>query len=179
VPQRQLGDVHEALDAILDAHERTEGDELGDLAGNDLPDGVRTGEGLPRVLLGGLQGQRDPLAVHVHLEDLDGDLLADLDDLAGVVDVLPGQLGDVHEAVDPAEVNEGTEVHDGRDNAGPHLALGEGLQEGGPDLRLGLLQPRPPRQHHVVAVLVQLDDLRLDLLADVRLQVADATHLHE
>src|SRR5699024_4767611 len=26
----QLGDVHETLDAVLDAHERTEGDQLGD-----------------------------------------------------------------------------------------------------------------------------------------------------
>ena len=35
------------------------------------------------------------------------------------------------------------------------------------------------RQHHVVAVLVQLDDLGLDLLADVRLQIADTTHLDQ
>ena len=35
------------------------------------------------------------------------------------------------------------------------------------------------RQHHVVAVLVELDDLGLDLLADVRLQIADATHLDQ
>src|SRR5690606_40072293 len=34
-------------------------------------------------------------------------------------------------------------------------------------------------QHHVVAVLVQLDDLRLDLAADVGLQIADATHLDQ
>ncbi len=32
---------------------------------------------------------------------------------------------------------------------------------------------------NVVAVLVELDDLGLDLLADVRLQVADTTHLHQ
>ena len=34
-------------------------------------------------------------------------------------------------------------------------------------------------EHDVVAVLVELDDLRLELLADVRLEVADATHLDE
>jgi len=48
-----------------------------------------------------------------------------------------------------------------------------------PDLGLGLLQPGPPGQHHVVAVLVKLDDLRLELAADVRLQVAHAAHLHQ
>ena len=45
--------------------------------------------------------------------------------------------------------------------------------------RLGLLQPGAAGQHHVVAVLVQLDDLGLDLPADVRLQVADPAHLDQ
>src|SRR3712207_8937727 len=48
------------------------------------------------------------------VEDLDGDLLADLDHLGRVVDVLPGQLGDVHEAVHAAEVDERAEVDDRR-----------------------------------------------------------------
>lgn len=88
----QLRDVDEALDAVLHAHEGAEGDELRDLAGHDLADGVGPGERLPRVLLRGLQGQRDALTVHVDLEDLDRDLLAHLDDLVRVVDVLPGEL---------------------------------------------------------------------------------------
>src|SRR5699024_4075078 len=62
---------------------------------------------------------------------------------------------------------------------GTDLTLGERLQEGRADLRLRLLKPRTTRQDDVVAVLVELDDLRLDLLADVRLEVADATHLDE
>jgi hypothetical protein len=47
------------------------------------------------------------------------------------------------------------------------------------DLGLGLLQPGTTRQHDVVAVLVELDDLRLERLADVRLEVAHATHLDQ
>ena len=48
-----------------------------------------------------------------------------------------------------------------------------------PDLGLGLLEPGAAGQHHVVAVLVQLDDLGFDLLAYVRLEVADPAHLHQ
>ncbi len=48
-----------------------------------------------------------------------------------------------------------------------------------PHLGLGLLEPGAPGQDHVVAVLVQLDDLGFDLLAHVRLQVADPAHLHQ
>ncbi len=175
----QLGDVHQALDAVVDAHERTERDELGDLARHDLADGVGAGEVLPRVLLGRLQRQGDTLAVHVDVEHLDGDLVADLDDLGRVVDVLPGQLGDVDETVDAAEVDERTEVDDRRHDTGADLALAELLEEGGAHLGLGLLEPGTAGQDHVVAVLVELDDLGLDLLADVRLEVADAAHLDQ
>src|SRR5262249_15166358 len=112
VPVGQLGDVDQALDALLDPDERAERDELGDPAGHDLPDLVGPGELLPRVFLGGLQRQRDALAVHVHVQHLDRDLLADLDDLARVVDVLPGKLGHVHQAVHAAQVDERAEVDD-------------------------------------------------------------------
>src|SRR5680860_1287510 len=179
VTDGELGDVHQSLDALLDPHERAERDELGDLARPDLADRVGPRELLPRVLLGRLQRQGDALAVHVDVQDLDRDLLADLDDLGGVVDVLPGELGDVHQAVDATEVHEGTEVDDRRDDAGPDLTLLQGLQEVLPDGGLRLLQPRTPRQHDVVAVLVELDDLRLELLAHVRLQVAHAPHLDQ
>src|SRR5712691_2540802 len=179
MPVSQLGDVHQALDALLDPHERAERHQLGDPARHDLADLVRPGELLPGVLLRRLQRQRDPLAVHVHVQDLDGDLLADLDDLARVVHVLPGQLGDVHQAIHAAQVDERAEVDDGRDDALADLALLQRVQEVLADLGLRLLQPGPAGQDHVVAVLVQLDDLGLDLLAHVRLQIADPAHLHQ
>ena len=121
--------MDQALDAVVDAHERTERDELGDLARDDLADRVGPGEVLPRVLLGRLERQGDTLAVHVDVEHLDGDPVADLDDLGRVVDVLPGQLGDVDKTVDAAEVHERTEVDDGGHDTGADLALAELLEE--------------------------------------------------
>ena len=99
---RQLGDVHQALDAVLDGDEDTELDNLGDLALDDLAGNVGASEALPRILLGRLEGQGDALTVEIDVEHLDGDLVADLDDLGRMVDVLPGQLGDVDQAVDTA-----------------------------------------------------------------------------
>src|SRR4029434_8289955 len=158
---------------------RTEGNELGDLARDDLTDLVGPGELTPRVLLRRLQRQRDPLTVQVDVENLDGDLLPPLDDLGRVVDVLPGQLGDVHQAVDAAEVHERTEVDDRGDDTRADLALGELVEELAADLGLGLLQPLATGEDDVVAVLVELDDLRLELAARVGLQVADAAHLDQ
>ena len=57
--------------------------------------------------------------------------------------------------------------------------LDKRVEEGVADLGLGLLEPGAPGQDHVVAVLVQLDDLGFDLLAHVGLQIADPAHLHQ
>src|SRR6478609_2790854 len=175
----QLRDVHQALDALLDADERAERHQLGDLARHDLADRVGAGVQAPRVFLRGLERQRDPLAVEVDVEDLDRDLLADLNDLGRMVDVLPGQLGHVHQAVDTAEIDEGAEVDDRGHHTLADRALLQLVEELTAHLGLGLLQPGTTREHHVVAVLVEFDDLGLDLLADIRLQIADATHLDQ
>ena len=102
------------------------GTSLVTLAGHNLADLVGARELLPRVFLRRLQRQGHALAVHVDVEHLDGDLLADLDDLGRVVDVLPGELGDVHQTVDATEVDERTEVddrgHDTGSGSGPSAA---------------------------------------------------------
>src|SRR5699024_7461911 len=142
----QLGDVHQALDTLLDANERAERDELGDLAGHDLTDLVRTREVLPRVFLRRLERQRHPLAIEVDVEYLDGDLVADLHDLARMVDVLPRQLGDVHQTIDTAEVDERSEVDDRGDDALADLPLLQLGEEVLPHLGLRLLEPGTTRE---------------------------------
>jgi hypothetical protein len=91
----------------------------------------------------------------------------------------PGQLGDVHQTVHATQVHEGTEVDDGGDDALADLPLLQLVEEVGAHCGLGLFQPGAAGQDHVVAVLVQLDDLGFELLTDVGSQVADATHLDE
>src|SRR5690606_31194909 len=76
VASRELRDVNEALNTVVHAYEGAEGHELRDLARDDMADLVRPGELLPRIFLGRLERQRDPFAIHVHIEDFDGDLLA-------------------------------------------------------------------------------------------------------
>ena len=93
--------------------------------------------------------------------------------------MLPRQLGDVHEPVHAAEVDEGAEVDDRGDDALADLARLQVDEELAPLLLLGLLQPGPPGEHDVVAVLVELDDLGLEGLADVGLQLAHAAQLDQ
>ena len=96
-----------------------------------------------------------------------------------MVDVLPRQLGHVDEAVHAAEVDERAEVDDRRHDAAADLARLEVGEELVALLALGLLEVRAARQHDVVAVLVELDDLALDLPAHVGLEVAHAAEVDE
>ncbi len=174
-----LRDVHQALDAVAHLHEGAERHELGDPAVDQLADAVAGGELLPRVLLRGLERQADALAGQVDIEHLHLDLVAHGHDGARVVDVLPRQLGHVDEAVHATEVDEGAEVHDARHDTLAHLAGLEVGEEVLALLALRLLEPGPAGQHDVVAVLVELDDLGLERLADVGLQVANPAQLDE
>ena len=74
---RELGDVDQTLDAGQDLDEGAEGDDLGDLALDDVALLVLVEDALPGVLLRLLQAERDPLAVPVDVEDLDADGVAD------------------------------------------------------------------------------------------------------
>src|SRR5215211_4201197 len=175
----ELGDVHEPFHALEDLHEGAERDDLGDLALELVADVVGVDHPLPRILLGLLETQRDALAVAVDVEHLDLHRVADREDLRRVVDVRPRQLGDVDEAVDTVEVDEGAEVDDVGD-----LALDDepGLQPLEDRLALLLallLEDRAAAQDDVVARAVELDDLRLDVLAEVLVEVRDAADVDE
>ena len=179
VTVRELRDVDEAFEPFADLDERAERHELGDLAVDDVAGSVAARERLPRVLLRRLQRQRDALALEVDVEDLDVDLLADLDDLGRILDVLPRQLRDVDEAVDPTEVDERAELHDRRHLAAPDLALLQGVEQLLARLGLRLLEEGAAREDDVVPVAVELDDLALELLSDEGVQVADAADVDE
>ena len=175
----KLGDVDQALDAGQDLDEGAEGDDLGDLALDDVALLVLVEDPLPRVLLGLLEAQRDPLAVAVDVEHLDPDRVADREHLGGMVDVAPGELGDVDQAVDALEVDEGAEVDDVGDLALDHLAGLEAAEDLLADLLALLLEHGAAREHDVVAGAVELDHLALELLAHELVEVLDAADVDQ
>ncbi len=134
---------------------------------------------LPRVVLGLLEPQRDPLAIAVDVEHLDLHGLADLQDLRRVVDVRPRELGDVDEAVHAVEVDEGAEVDDVRDLPLDDGAGLEAVEDLLPLLLALLLEHCAPREHDVVARAVELDHLAAELLAEELVEVLDAADVDE
>ena len=174
---RHLGDVDEALDAFLELHERAVVGEADHLALHLGAARVLEGGGGPGIGLELLVAQADPLGLAVELEDLDLDLVADVQDLARMVDPAPGHVGDVEQAVQAAQVHEGAVLRDVLHGAHEDLALFEGLQGLGLLLGVLFLEDRLAGQHDVAPLLVDLDDPHAELLAPQGVEVPHRPHV--
>jgi hypothetical protein len=120
-----LGDVHQALDARLDLDEGAVVGEVGDLAEQARALRIAARNADPGVLAQLLQAERHAILLGVELEDLGGDLVADVDHFGRMLDAAPGEIGDVQQAVDAAEIHERAVVGDVLDDALDHRALGQ------------------------------------------------------
>ena len=117
---RELRDVDQALDALLDLDEDAEVGDAGDLALHAAADRIALRHARPRILGELLDAERDALVLDVDAEHDRLDVVALLVELGGVLDLLgPVQVGDVHQAVDAlVDADEDAEVGDAL-----HLAL--------------------------------------------------------
>ncbi len=174
-----LRDVHQALDAVLDLDEGAVVGDVGDLAEHARVGRIAARDVLPRIGAELLQAQRDARALAIELQDAHIDLIADLDDFGGMLDALPGHVGDVQQAVDAAEIDERAVVGEVLDRAAHHRAF---LQVVHQRAALGgefLLDHRAARDHDVVALLIELDDLELERLAFEIAGVAHRAHVDQ
>ena len=167
----QLADVDQALEAVADAHERAEVDELGDRAVDDVADLEVRDRGVPRVGLQAADRQADATALVVDVDDLGLDLLADVVAGLGVVDLVPRELALVDEAVDAAEVDEDTERSDRADRAGDLLADLQAAEQLVALLAALFVEGDLLGQDQAVRLAVDLEDLEPELAADERHQL--------
>src|SRR5205814_4385253 len=143
------------------------------LAADDRAGDVLLRRAAPRVFADLLQTQRDALGVGVELQHLHADVVADLEQLGRVVDPAPAHVGDVEEAVDAAEVDERTVLGEVLDDTLDDLAFLQALERRLLEGSALLLEEHAARQHDVAALLVELDDLELEVLAKERVEVAN------
>ena len=108
----------------------------------------------------------------VEADDLHLDLLADLQRLGRVVDAAPGDVGDVQQAVDAAEIDERAVVGDVLHHAVEDHAFLQALDQLAALLGAGLLQHGAAGDHDVAAGAVHLEDLERLRRAHQRADVA-------
>src|SRR5262249_26351123 len=125
------------LDARFEFDERAVVGDVGDPALEAGADRILRLDALPRIIEELLHAERDAVRLMIDLDDLDLYLLADIQHLGWVIDAPPGDVGDVYQPVDAAEIDEGAVVGDVFHDAIDDLALFEVL-----DQFLALLGPR-------------------------------------
>src|SRR5882672_2471111 len=170
---RHFRDVDQAFDARLQFDERAVVGDVGDAAGEARIERILRLDALPRIVQQLLHAERDAVGLVVDLDDLDLDGLADGQHVGRVIDPAPGDIGDVQEAVDAAEVNERTVIGDVLDHAVDHLTLFEVLHQLLALLGAGLFENRAARHHDVAAAAIHLEDLERLRVVHQRRNVAD------
>ena len=170
-----LGDVDQAFDARLQFDERAVVGDVGDAAGELGADRVLGFDAIPRIGLQLLHAQRDAVALLVDADDLHLDGLADRQHLGRVVDAAPGDVGDVQQAVDAAEVDERTVIGDVLDHAVDDLAFFELLDDLRTLFGAALFEDGAARHDDIAAALVHLEDLERLRHVHQRADVADRT----
>ena len=144
-----------------------------------VPGRVAPRQAHPRIFAELLHAQRNAVFLLVELEYLGFDFVADRQHFRRMLDAAPGEIGDVQQAVDAAQVHERAVIGDVLDDALDHCAF---LQAGEQRLALGALrrfQHCAARYHHVVALAVELDDLEIHLLVFVGRGVLDRADIHQ
>src|SRR5882762_4879545 len=170
---RHFRDVDQAFDARLQFDERAVVGDVGDAAGEARIERIFRLDALPRIVQQLLHAERDAVGLVVDLDDLDLHGLADGEHLGRVIDPAPGDIGDVQEAVDAAEVDERTVIGDVLDDAVDDLAFLEILHQFLALFGAGLFQNRAARHHDVAATAIHLEDLERLRIVHQRGDVAD------
>jgi hypothetical protein len=154
-----FGDVDEPFDPRLQFDKGAVVGDVGDAAAEFGIGGIFELDTLPRVGFELLHAERDSLRLRVEADDLNLDVLADVQSLGRVVDAAPGDIGDVQQPVDAAEIDKGAVVGDVLDDAVEDLPLLQAGDELRALLGAALLQHGTARHDDVAARAVHLENL--------------------
>ena len=126
--------MDQTINVLHNLSKCAEGHELNDLDGCYIANSVLVGEHLPGIILALSVAERDLLLLCIQSDNEYFDSLADFQNVRGMTDSVPGQLGDVNHTVNTADINKCAVAGEGLDNALVLVADSDGL----PDLCLSL-----------------------------------------
>src|SRR4029450_13754306 len=156
---RHFRNVDQTFDARLQLDERAVVGDVGDAAGEAGIQRILGLDALPRIVQQLLHDERDAGGLGGDLDDLDLHGLADGEHFGRVIDPAPGDIGDVQQAVDAAEIDERTVIGDVLDHAVNDLTLFEVLHQFLALLGASLFEHRAARHHDVAAAAIHFEDL--------------------
>jgi hypothetical protein len=170
-------DVDEALDPRLQLHEGAVVGDVGDAAVELGVDRIFRLDALPRILEQLLHAERDAVRLVIDLDDLHLDGLTDGQHLGRMIDAPPGDVGDMQQAVDAAQIHEGAVVGDVLHDAVDHLPLFEVGDDLVTLLGAALLEHGAAGDDDVAAAAVHFQDVERLRHVHQRADVADRTNV--
>ena len=175
---RHFRDVDQALDARLQFDEGAVVGDVGDAAFELRSDRELGLDALPRIVEQLLHAERDAVGFVVDLDDLDLHLLADVEHLGRMIDAAPGDVGDVQQPVDAAQIDKRAVVGDVLDHAVDDLALFEVLHQFLALLGSRLFEHGAAGHHDVAAAAIHFQNLERLIDVHQRGDVADRADVH-
>ncbi len=119
----QFRNMDKSFKVIIDLGECAKLGQAGDLAFYQLADLVLCYIIIPRIVLELSQGESDAFAFSVDADDFYLYFLPDLQHLFGVVDMVPGNFREMHQAVGAVDIHKCTEISQAGDPARVYHAL--------------------------------------------------------
>ena len=113
----------------------------------------------------------------IDLDDLDLHLLTDIEHFGRMIDAPPGDVGDVQQPVNAAQIDESAVVRDVLHDAVDNLTFFEILHQLLALLRARLFEDGAAGHHDVAAAAIHLQDLKLLRGVHQRGHVADRTNI--
>ena len=168
---RHLRNVDQAFHALLQFHKSPIIGNAHHPALYPAANGIFLFDVLPRVRRELFHAQRNPLPFLIIIEYLHLNLVANGQDLRGVSNASPGNIGDVEQAIQPAKVDKRAKVGDVLDHPFPHLAHLQGFQDLLAKALPLLFQHHTPGNDDIASILVKLDNAERKDLADKLVEV--------
>src|ERR1700676_2511127 len=174
-----LRDVNQAFHTFFDFDEAAVIGDVGDLAEQTRIGRIAPRDVLPRIRAQLLEPERHALALAIELQNAHIDLFADLDDFGRMLDALPSHVGDGQQSVDAAQVDESAVVGEILHHTLDRRTLLQIIQQRGTLCAVFLLDDRAARHDHIIAFLIELDDLEFERLVLQVRRIAHRAHIDQ
>src|SRR5579872_6340088 len=168
-----FADVDQTLYSRFELHEGAIVGDVHHAANHLVVGGVTLQHRLPGVRRELLHAERDTLFGAIELEDLYGDLVAYVKDLGRMRDAAVRHVGDMQQAVNSTEIDEGAVIGQILDGSGGDRALFEMLEGGALAAVDFFFHRHLARDHDIAATAVELDDFDRDVLSHQGIQVVN------
>ena len=151
--------MDQPFDSRLQFDKRAVVGDVGDAAAELGAGRVFELDALPRIGFELLHAERDALRLGVEADDLNLDVLADIQRLGRMIDAAPGDIGDVQQTVDAAEIDERAVIGDVLDDAVEDLAFLQAGHQLRARFGAALFEHGAARHHDIAARAIHLEDL--------------------